>query len=178
MIWQFLGHDPPINCRRTLDQYRYPSLRDTRARDDDQMLYKMTKQSVYRAAERRNAPSDLKNGISWMGRPLSPLAEENYEDEGACADSDGACSERDLGREPDLDDGKDVQDVLDGNVLMVDQLWLWAIDSSEHTLRLPCFDLSWKPRINRSHRDSPYLLSYQRKESYGRASVPASGSPR
>lgn len=178
MIWQFLGHDPPVNCRRTLDQYRYPSLRDTRARDDDQMLYKMTKQSVYRAAERRNAPCDLKNGISWMGRPLSPLPEENYEDEGACADSDGACSERDLGREPDLDDGKDVQDVLDGNVLMVDQLWLWAIDSSEHTLRLPCFDLSWKPRINRSHRDSPYLLSYQRRESYGRASVPASGSPR
>lgn len=177
MIWQFLGHDPPVNCRRTLDQYRYPSLRDTRARDDDQMLYKMTKQSVYRAAERRKAPSDLKNGISWMERPLRPLPEENFEDEGARADSDGAHSERDLRREPDLDDGKDVQ-VLDGNVLMVDQLWLWAIDSSEHTLRLPCFDLSWKPRINRSHRDSPYLLSYQRRESYGRASVPASGSPR
>ena len=44
MIWQFLGHDPPINCRRTLDQFGYPSLLDTRARDDDQMLYKMTKQ--------------------------------------------------------------------------------------------------------------------------------------
>jgi len=44
VIWQFLGHDPPINCRRTLDQFGYPSLLDTRARDDDQMLYKMTKQ--------------------------------------------------------------------------------------------------------------------------------------
>src|SRR5579863_8357509 len=41
-IWQFLGHDPPINCRRTLDQFGYPSLVDTRARDDDQMLYKMS----------------------------------------------------------------------------------------------------------------------------------------
>src|SRR5271169_1720522 len=40
VIWQFLGHDPPINCRRTLDQFGYPSLLDTRARDDDQMLYK------------------------------------------------------------------------------------------------------------------------------------------
>jgi hypothetical protein len=35
VIWEFLGHDPPMNCRRTLDQYGYPSLRDTRGRDDD-----------------------------------------------------------------------------------------------------------------------------------------------
>jgi hypothetical protein len=45
VIWQFLGHDPPINCRRTLDQFGYPSLLDTRARDDDQMLYKMSTSS-------------------------------------------------------------------------------------------------------------------------------------
>ncbi len=38
VIWEFLGYDPPVNCRRTLDQYGYPSLHDTRARDDDQML--------------------------------------------------------------------------------------------------------------------------------------------
>jgi hypothetical protein len=47
VIWQFLGHDPPINCRRTLDQFGYPSLVDTRARDDDQMLYKMSTSSVH-----------------------------------------------------------------------------------------------------------------------------------
>lgn len=46
IIWEYLGHDPPINCRRTLDQYRYPSMHDTRARDDDQMLYKMTKEKA------------------------------------------------------------------------------------------------------------------------------------
>lgn len=42
VLWQYLGHDPPINARRTLDQFGYPGLTDTRARDDDQMLYKMT----------------------------------------------------------------------------------------------------------------------------------------
>lgn len=42
-IWDYLDHDPPINIRRTLDQFQYPSL-DTKARDDDQVLYKMTKE--------------------------------------------------------------------------------------------------------------------------------------
>lgn len=137
MIWEFLGHDPPVNCRRTLDQYRYPSLRDTRARDDDQMLYKMTKQSVYRAVERRNTSFSLKNGINWIGRQLTHHFEGDSEDGGDGADSDDTCSEIDSG-EPGLDDGKAMQDVLDGNVLMVDQLWLWAIDSSENSLLLSC----------------------------------------
>lgn len=44
VLWQYMGHDPPINIRRTLDQFGYPSLLDTRARDEDQMLYKMTKE--------------------------------------------------------------------------------------------------------------------------------------
>ena len=46
VIWEYIGHDPPLNARRTLDQYGYPSLRDTYARDDDQMLYKLTKERL------------------------------------------------------------------------------------------------------------------------------------
>ena len=33
----------PMHCRRTLDQYGYPSLRNTHERDGDQVLYKYTK---------------------------------------------------------------------------------------------------------------------------------------
>ncbi|EHK25927.1 uncharacterized protein TRIVIDRAFT_112183, partial [Trichoderma virens Gv29-8] len=131
VVWEFLGHDPPINCRRTLDQFGYPSMRDTRSRDDDQMLYKLTKERYYDVAEYRGlynqtSGSDLRSGdssnksgngsgsgsgsgsrtSSWRER-LSKEAEENGEEETE-------------------------KDVLNGNVLMVDQLWLWTI--STHTL--------------------------------------------
>ena len=43
LIWQHLTSDRPIHCRRTLDQYGYPSLRNTAVRDADQILYKRTK---------------------------------------------------------------------------------------------------------------------------------------
>ena len=43
LIWQFLTADPPLHCRRTLDQYGYPTLRNTSTRDGDQIMYKRTK---------------------------------------------------------------------------------------------------------------------------------------
>lgn len=43
LIWQYLSSERPIHCRRTLDQYGYPSLRNTAVRDADQILYKRTK---------------------------------------------------------------------------------------------------------------------------------------
>ena len=43
LIWQHLTSDQPVHCRRTLDQYGYPSLRNTAVRDGDQILYKRTK---------------------------------------------------------------------------------------------------------------------------------------
>ncbi|KAL2872542.1 uncharacterized protein BJX67DRAFT_11888 [Aspergillus lucknowensis] len=46
LIWKFLGNEPPIHIRRTLDQFGYPNLRSTVARDDDQMLWKRTRKSV------------------------------------------------------------------------------------------------------------------------------------
>ncbi|PYH43161.1 uncharacterized protein BP01DRAFT_301792 [Aspergillus saccharolyticus JOP 1030-1] len=46
LIWKLLGNEPPIHIRRTLDQFGYPNLRSTVARDDDQMLWKRTKKKV------------------------------------------------------------------------------------------------------------------------------------
>lgn len=103
VIWDFLDHDTPLNCRRTLDQYRYPFVRDTRARDDDQMLYKMTKEMVY-------ALSD---------------------------DSDGEAQEKERGGEIDryyesLGGEETADSILDGNILNVDQLWLWTNDNGKY----------------------------------------------
>ncbi|KAL8811206.1 MAG: hypothetical protein Q9200_001989 [Gallowayella weberi] len=43
LIWQYLRSERPLHCRRTLDQYGYPSLRNTAVRDSDQILYKRTR---------------------------------------------------------------------------------------------------------------------------------------
>jgi hypothetical protein len=118
VIWEYIGHDPPLNCRRTLDQFGYPSLRDTYTRDDDQMLYKLTK---------KDNPKRAFNGKTWsdeqdikslvqrysVGTKLLHEAIENQK-EAASSESDGELEER----------------LRDGNLLMVDQLWLWAIDTT------------------------------------------------
>ncbi|OAA41791.1 ankyrin repeat protein [Metarhizium rileyi] len=117
VIWEYLGHDPPINCRRTLDQYEYPSLRDTRSRDDDQMLYKLTKE--------RTPVVDPKGLVlNKQGSSIIAISETG----GSERSSGSSWRERFLGR-----DGCNEEDrVLNGNVLMVDQLWLWVIQS--HTV--------------------------------------------
>ncbi|KAJ5676170.1 hypothetical protein N7462_009067 [Penicillium macrosclerotiorum] len=88
LIWQYLGSEPPIHFRRTLDQYGYPNLRSTVARDDDQMLWKRTRK-----------PSRIDD-------QLKKYLEASQDDP---------------------EEG-DAIDFMDGNVLMVDQLWLWIVD--------------------------------------------------
>jgi hypothetical protein len=88
LIWTYLGCEPPVHFRRTLDQYGYPNLRSTVARDDDQMLWKRT---------RRPARID------------EQLREY-------------------LNSTQDDPDNSDVGVFMDGNVLMVDQLWVWIVD--------------------------------------------------
>lgn len=127
MIWEYLGHDPPVNCRRTLDQYRYPSLHDTRARDDDQMLYKMTKERLdladyindHHENENAQARRDLSDDESTAGDGAEDLGDDDF----------GDGSQADSAVEDVLEDESD--DILNGNVLMVDQIWLWAIDKGE-----------------------------------------------
>ncbi|KUI71274.1 Protein SERAC1 [Cytospora mali] len=128
VIWKYLGHDPPLNCRRTLDQYRYPSLHDTSARDDDQMLYKMTKER----AKASNIEHDFvsRPGSRGDSRAYTHTQREEDDDDLFSDEIDDLRSEADN----DLEDGDadiDPDDgILDGNVLMVDQLWLWVIDTT------------------------------------------------
>ena len=108
VTWAYLGHDPPYNCRRTLDQFGYPNLHDTRARDDDQMLYKMTKQ-------REKPGRQVLDAHRFQKGHDKPIVD----DEKRTAAEDAEDSSQD-------DESSD-EDVLDGTVLMVDQLWLWAV---------------------------------------------------
>lgn len=118
MMWEYLGHDPPLNCRRTLDQFGYPSLKDTYARDDDQMLYKLTKKDTPRHSFVGKTWRDDESIKSLVERYSvgTKLLHETIEKEKVVA-----ASESDSDHEEEL---------RDGNLLMVDQLWLWAIDTS------------------------------------------------
>ncbi|KAK3349957.1 hypothetical protein B0T25DRAFT_611009 [Lasiosphaeria hispida] len=114
VIWEHIGYDPPINCRRTLDQFGYPSLQDTSARDDDQMLYKLTKQ----------APLPL-----WSKAPLykaGSASRRSLNSKAYLTEKEERCDSS-----SDLDtEYEEEADLRDGNLLMIDQLWLWAIDTT------------------------------------------------
>lgn len=111
MIWEFLGIDPPFNYRRTLGQYGYTSLRGTRSRDDDQMLYKLTKEQVYLPGQQRDLSGQRSSSQA------GSLGSGNRRKEVTGKDGDQSSD----------DESHDC--VLNGNVLMVDQLWLWTIGS-------------------------------------------------
>ncbi|TGJ80423.1 hypothetical protein E0Z10_g8343 [Xylaria hypoxylon] len=119
VTWEFIGHDPPLNARRTLDQYGYPALQDTWARDDDQMLYKLTKQRIVDPLKRKRDmyhtgedPSSAVSPASRLVSVVDKLAKANGVD----------------GTEETETDPED--DIINGNALMVDQLWLWAVDNT------------------------------------------------
>ena len=102
LIWQHLTSDRPVHCRRTLDQYGYPSLRNTSVRDADQILYKRTKAGNDALPPKE---SKLKHKNRSTARRQSVVA-------GTFNDPrDRASSGDEIAK-----------------VLMVDQMWLWIID--------------------------------------------------
>ncbi|KAI0546750.1 hypothetical protein F4679DRAFT_404901 [Xylaria curta] len=118
VIWEFIGYDHALNSRRTLDQYGYPALQDTWARDDDQMLYKLTKERIVDPLKRKrdmyHTVEGLISAVSPGSRLVSPANRLTKGDDKANEEV-----------ETDPED-----DILNGNVLMVDQLWLWAVDNN------------------------------------------------
>ncbi|KAL2162172.1 hypothetical protein VTH06DRAFT_7085 [Thermothelomyces fergusii] len=110
MIWEYIGFDPPLNFRRTLDQFGHGSLRDTNSRDDDQMLYKLTKKDSH---PHWNHSGDDSSTRSLAGHPLDSAM--------------GSSPSLDRDADADTRAGPD-SELKDGLVLMVDQLWLWSID--------------------------------------------------
>jgi hypothetical protein len=110
VAWKYLGYDPPFHTRRTLDQFGYPNLSDTRARDDDQMLYKMTK---HPPQEKVDTPTSNGN-LGGNGNVLSGSTNEKGDE---------------ASPDPKMDFYKTLKD---GKVLMVDQVWLWIVDSGKN----------------------------------------------
>lgn len=75
LIWQYLQSERPVHCRRTLDQYGYPSLHNTAVRDGDQILYKRTKPEAKTAQpkEPMRRQERHSNRLASSGEPQPPL---------------------------------------------------------------------------------------------------------
>lgn len=97
LLRKYLSDDPPLHPRRTLDQAFYWTLRSTKKRDCDQVVFRGT----------TTKPDDFHR--------FDPKAEEwpkhvEYEIEGTCQE----CT-------------FNIQKL--SRVVMVDQLWMWILDS-------------------------------------------------
>ncbi|KAI1329879.1 hypothetical protein F5Y16DRAFT_364948 [Xylariaceae sp. FL0255] len=125
VIWEYIGHDPPLNMRRSIDQYGYPSLPDTWARDDDQMLYKLTKDrdAAVGGAMSGSTQNSAVGSSATSPNTATPPFSQSVSRANSNLKSDGGSSSRDS--YSDLED-----DIIDGKCLMVDQLWLWAVDTT------------------------------------------------
>lgn len=134
VIWDYIGHDPPLNARRTLDQYGYPELQDTYARDDDQMLYKLTKERFrvpFYKKDMYNTGAEKPTSFSLSAPPTNNMRPSTlHVTPSTPARNNGGLSPNSGDEEDSILEDLDVEEnVLDGNALMVDQLWLWAVDA-------------------------------------------------
>lgn len=141
-IWEYVGFDPPLNCRRTLDQFGHHSLKDTNSRDDDQMLYKLTKKD---APSRWNRAQDYSSTRSLSGRSSLP--------KGSASSIYGG-ADVEFGVEPG-------SELKNGYVLMVDQLWLWSIDKS----KLDCHGFTFGVRAANQLHIATLATCFSKRES-------------
>ncbi|KAK2049929.1 hypothetical protein LZ31DRAFT_581266 [Colletotrichum somersetense] len=135
LVEKYLHHDPPLHPRRTLDQSYYWTLKSTKARDRDQVVYRgttMDGRDIHRLCKAQGARND--QGHAWHLRNLLGLKK--------CA-----CPEAPADRQAEScmglykwdghwvrSDGDVVCDHCKGEIrkvsriVMVDQLWMWILD--------------------------------------------------
>lgn len=76
LIWQYLNSERPIHCRRTLDQYGYPTLHNTAVRDEDQILFKRTKVSQEVLPAKEPLKKMWHSGRSLSNQQAQPISED------------------------------------------------------------------------------------------------------
>ena len=80
LIWQDLTSDRPVHCRRTLDQYGYPSFRNTSVRDADQILYKRTKPDAHTQQSKESSTKSKQMLQSTRGAAARQFLVPNVDD--------------------------------------------------------------------------------------------------
>lgn len=147
LIRQYLHCDPPLHPRRTLDQAYYWTLKTTKLRDRDQVVYRGTTvdRGLWHRLVPKKQPRKLRPGTKTQRNKTSGRPEFEFN----CVERNKA-SKRVLLREsakahptssnPEVDDKfcphcrDNIRKV--SRVVMVDQLWMWILD--EQTI-ITCF---------------------------------------
>jgi hypothetical protein len=144
MLCAYLYSQPPVHPRRTLDQFYYHMLEDTKERDQDQVITR-----YYHNVWKRNrqAPVDEEEfdfAMPAAEDPEFPFQLDNVNDEPPFEHRDIFPEAHDAVDSPPPKTAKSGHSTLDSNissnepkeprhVMMVDQLWLWILDDSQYT---------------------------------------------
>jgi hypothetical protein len=144
MLCAYLYNQPPVHPRRTLDQFYYHMLEDTKERDQDQVITR-----YYHNVWKRNlkAPVDedeFNFAMPPADEPEFPFRLDNVVDDGpAFEHGDTLVKDHDTEGLPPAKIAESGLSRLDSNtssteakeprfVMMVDQLWLWILDESKY----------------------------------------------
>ena len=150
-IQKYLHKDPPLHPRRTLDQAYYWTLKTTKLRDRDQVVYRGT--TVNRDLRHKLQPKQQEGSSGWGTKLFSK------QNKSARVDFEWNCEEQNIANRPVLPlesqsgqpkpPNSNSQEIIDNpcqhcrdhirkvsRVVMVDQLWMWILD--ERTI-ITCF---------------------------------------
>ncbi|KAK0613539.1 hypothetical protein B0T14DRAFT_499008 [Immersiella caudata] len=137
MIEKYLYHNPPLHPRRTLDQSHYWTLKTTKARDRDQVVYRGTNINLEVSHKLCEVLKDAEERRNWMSaiikmwRGLPSKGPTQGEDEKKLDDGANVCYQWDKhwsktdrhGCEHCASEIKKIS-----KLIMVDQLWMWVLD--------------------------------------------------
>lgn len=151
MLEKYLFHDPPLHPRRTLDQSFYWTLRTTKARDRDQVVYRdtHTNRDLCHKLEKVMPSKESGSGClealtnTFLNRIESPRLDGHHDPDEHRPDEDhfqrtstDTCDPSCKWRWTDHDEKidrygcdqcrSDIKKV--SQLIMVDQLWMWVLD--------------------------------------------------
>ncbi|KAI8226735.1 hypothetical protein K4K54_003586 [Colletotrichum sp. SAR 10_86] len=137
LLKKYLHHDPPLHPRRTLDQSYYWTLKTTKARDRDQVVYRgttMDDRNMHRFREL--GKKDCTGEEGWIRKHLALERLLHHKTDDLCERNRDPDNTSDTFRWDDHWIGTDTNgcDHCRGEirkvsrVVMVDQLWMWILD--------------------------------------------------
>ncbi|KZL69939.1 ankyrin repeat protein [Colletotrichum tofieldiae] len=135
LVEKYLHHDPPLHPRRTLDQSYYWTLKTTKARDRDQVVYRgtmMDDRNIHRLRKRQDEDCHDKKHIWHLNSLLDRKKCVSIEapDESKTESSMGRYAWDGHWEKTDKNGCDHCRGEIRkvSRIVMVDQLWMWILD--------------------------------------------------
>lgn len=121
LLRKYLFKRWPIHLRRTLDQYYYSYLADTRTRDGDQVVMRVRNEELYKNELAINSRYYRYQKESVTGKKQKESTRNNWKAAGNKNNTDKEVV-------PETTKDKEIPKYKNSPIVMVDQLWLWVLD--------------------------------------------------